>query len=820
MLKDFKKTAIIAGEHEVSYSELLRRISQFAIHTPSDKSKTIILSENREGWIYSLFAIWLNRGIAVPVDATSTPHDVAYILNDCRPECIWTSRKKIDMVQEAMRLSGVTPELRLIDDYERQELSADIAPAEIRYDEADTCLIIYTSGTTGSPKGVMLSFQNILANIRSVSVEVEIFKPERRTLVLLPLHHVLPMIGTVVAPLMMGGGVAISPSMAAADLMQTLQRGKISIIVGVPRLWQTLYKGIKGKIDASPITRFLFWMCEKVGSRTLSRLIFKSVRQRMGGHIDYCVSGGAALDKEIGCGLRTLGLDVLEGYGMTEAAPIIAFTRPDDILPGSVGLPMPSVKVEIRNGEICAKGPNIMQGYYNRKEETEQVLQDGWLHTGDLGYFDDKGRLIITGRSKEIIVLSNGKNVQPNEIEYKLENYQEQVKEAAVVQDGDMLRAIIVPKPEWAGGMTDDEVEEALKRLVLEPYNQTVAPYKKLMSLFVYRDELPRTKLDKLQRFKLPALLNAGNHKAAQEVTFVEPSFEEYRVIKQYIREEKKCQVRPTDNIETDLAFDSLDKVGLQGFLEHTFGLSITVDQISAFHNITEMAEHVADYKTRIEVEKTDWNQILNESTHHLQLPSTSPTLGLVVKVFKYFAKLYFRLKTKGLENIPLQGPYILAANHQSYLDGTFVMAAIRYATVRNTYFFAKEKHVQHPFVKVLAASHNVVVMEPSNLRTSIQRLGEALKLGKNILIFPEGTRTETGELGEFKKTYAILSKELHVPVVPVSIRGAYDAMPKGTKVPRPGKVIVEYLPAIAPDAFDSYEALNDAVAKAVADTF
>ena len=174
----------------------------------------------------------------------------------------------------------------------------------------------------------------------------------------------------------------------------------------------------------------LFALCARVGSKKFSRTIFASVHKKMGGHLDYCVSGGAALDREIGEGLRTLGLDVLEGYGMTEAAPMISFTRPDDIIPGCCGKPLPSVTCKLVNGELWAKGPNIMQGYYGKPRETAEALDaDGFLHTGDLARFDEEGRLYITGRSKEIIVLSNGKNVQPAEIEYKLEKYTERVRD-------------------------------------------------------------------------------------------------------------------------------------------------------------------------------------------------------------------------------------------------------------------------------------------------------------------------------------------------------------------------------------------------------
>jgi len=814
MIKDFNKTAIAIGDRKISYSELLVRISMYAEYSPKhnggEKPKTIILSENRDGWAYALFSIWLNRGIAVPVDAISTAHDIAYIINDCKPECIWVSRDKLELAKQAMseaQQDNLT--VNIIDDLEQVELKGE--KANIEYDSQDTALIIYTSGTTGSPKGVMLSFENMDANIHAVSVEVPIFNEERKTMILLPLHHVLPLVGSLVAPLVTGGGVAFAPSMAAGDIISTLQNNQIGIIIGVPRLWSTLYKSIKNKIDANFVTRMLFKLCAAVGSRTLSRTIFKSVRTKMGGKIAYCVSGGAALDKEIGEGLKTLGLDVLEGYGMTEAAPMISFTRPDDICPGCSGQPVPSVQVEIRDGEVCAKGKNIMQGYYNRPEETAEILKDGWLYTGDLGHLDDHGRVVITGRRKEIIVLSNGKNVNPTEIEFKLENYQKYVREAGVIQDGDMLRAIIVPEREWASAMSDEEVEQALKREVLEPYNLTVAPYKKLMSLFVYRGDLPRTKLDKLQRFKLPALLTK-KAEDNEETVIAEPDLEEYRVIKAYIQEEKRCKLKPTDHIELDLAFDSLDKVGLQVFLQSTFGMEITTDQMTSFKTISDMAEYVSDYKTRIEVEKIDWKKILKEHTN-IRLPETWFTGGIFVKISKQFFKLFFKLKGKGVENIP-EGPCIIAPNHQSFLDGMFVMSFLKYRMIKNTYFYAKEQHVKRPLLKFIANRHNVIILDMSNVKDSIQKLAEALKKKKNVIIFPEGTRTLNGKLGEFKKTFAILAKELNVPVVPVSIKGAFDAMPKGTIVPRPHKVQVEFLDPIYPNKKNTstYENLTDNV--------
>ena len=815
---DLNKIAIIAGEHNVTYSELLQRVSQFAKKTPNGKqTKTIIFSENREGWAYAFFSVWMNEGIAIPVDASSTVSDVAYILNDCQPDAIWVSKEREAVLMEAVKEANIETKVFLLDTYEqlsvKDEPACSILPwsALSEPDNSDTAVIIYTSGTTGSPKGVMLSYANMKANVHSVSYDVPIYTEKRRALVLLPLHHVLPLMGSLIAPLYMGGGIAICPSLSGPDIMDTLCRGKVGIMIGVPRLWQTLYVGIKKKIDQSAVARMLFALCRAAKCRTLSRIVFGSVRKKMGGHIDYLVSGGAALDKEIGEGLRTLGLDVLEGYGMTETAPIIAFTRPGDIIPGCSGLPLPGVDCKLVDGELCVKGPNLMKGYYNRPEETAAVIDsDGFLHTGDLAQFDSAGRIIITGRTKEIIVLSNGKNVQPSEIEYKLEKYDKLVKEAAVVQDGDMLRAIIVPQPSWSATLTDSEVTAQLKREVLEPYNMTVSAYKKIMNVLVYRGDLPRTKLDKLQRFKLGAILKEEQGARSREHEQVqEPDFEEYLLLKRFIESEKGIKVRAADHIETDLALDSLDKVSLQGFIESTFGTSVGVDEMPTFPNVEALARYVAAQKTRMEAEEVDWHQLLHGPVENLPLPTAGFAYRFVSRIFKWLFCCYNRLATKGKENIPQKGACILAPNHQSFMDGPLVLAGLPWSELGEYFFYATEEHVRSDRRKRMAAKSNVIVMERANLKNSIMKLAKVLREGHRVVIFPEGARTHDGQTVPFKKTFAILAKELGVPIIPVCIRGAFDALPRGHSFMRPKRIDVTYLPAIKPAAEQTYEELT-----------
>lgn len=830
MIRNYNNIAIISGKDNISYPELNERIAFYSLHTPKqNNAKTIIISENRLGWVYAFFSIWYNHGVAVPVDASATVQDVAYILNDCRPEFIWTSREKEQTVKDALKEANLDIPYLYIEDYEHASMAfSENAPSTDADDDFmvtrgnDVALIIYTSGTTGSPKGVMLSYTNLNANLIGVCDQVPIFNAHRRTMMLLPVHHVLPLMGTIIAPILTGGGIIICPSMTGPDIMDCLCHGKVAIFVGVPRLWQTLYSGIKKKIDEKAVTRMLFNICRKVNSRSLSRFVFQSVRKKMGGNIYCCVSGGAALDKEIGEGLRTFGLDVLEGYGMTETAPMISFTRPGDIIPGCAGLPLPSMECKIVNGELLAKGPNVMLGYYNRPEETAEVIdKDGFIHTGDLARTDEKGRIYITGRSKEIIVLSNGKNVQPNEIEYKLEKYDKRVKEAAVVQDGDMLRAIIVPQETWASSLDDSEVEAQLKKEVIEPYNLSVANYKKLMSIFVYRDALPRTKLDKLQRYKLKAIIeNAGkkadtNGNDSDSVKTAQLGAE-YKIISEYIEQEKKISVKPEDHIETDLAFDSLDKVGLQSFIESTFGMEVTQDKLIVLGSVKGIAEYIHKQKTKMEVGETDWKAILSADSKSLVLPETSLLYTLYAKSFKGFFRLYNRLAVKGVENIPANGPFIIAPNHQSFLDGPLAVTGMNSKTIRDCYFYATEEHVKGTVVKYLARHNNIILMERRNLKNSILKLSEVLKQGKNIVIFPEGSRTHNGKLSAFKKTFAILSKEINVPIVPVCIKGAFEANPRGKNTYKPHSISIEYLSPIQPTDQDTYESLTAKVKDAI----
>jgi len=586
-------------------------------------------------------------------------------------------------------------------------------------------------------------------------------------------------------------------------------------MIGVPRLYELMYRGIIAKINSSVVARTLFAVVRQFHSKALSKKIFKKVHDGLGGHLEIMVAGGAALNKEVGQFWKDMGFEILEGFGMTEAAPMITFTRPGRLRIGSPGEALPSMLVEIRDGEIVAKGPNVMQGYYNRPEETAEVIKDGWLHTGDIGYIDKQGYLFITGRTKEIIVLSNGKNINPIELEYKLEKASDCIRESAVFLKNEQLHALIVPNFQLLSEKGIKDVENYFRTEVFPPFNQEQTSYKRIMQFTVIRDDLPRTRLGKMQRFKLDQLIEKPKTGAKKAEQLDMP---EYLAVKNFLESQVDIDIAPNQHIEFDIALDSLGKISIIDFVQQTFGVKIEENQLIQFPSLKHMSEYIRDKKQWMKEGTANWSEVLKEKVE-VKLPKTWFTQNLLRSLFKGIFSIYFKMKSQGVSNVP-EGPCIITPNHQSFFDGLYVATFLKRDTMHNTYFYAKRKHVNNFFLRFLANTNNVIVMDTDkDLMESIQKLAEVLKMGKNIIIFPEGTRTNTGALGEFKKTFAILSTELNVPVIPVAIDGAFKAMPQGSKFPKAGtKISVTFLPAISPEGHTP-ETLAQAVKVAIYNT-
>jgi long-chain acyl-CoA synthetase len=596
--------------------------------------------------------------------------------------------------------------------------------------------------------------------------------------------------------------------------MKIFADNQIGVFLGVPRLYELMYRGIKAKIDKSLAAKTLLRLVLATKNRSLGKKLFKKVHQGFGGHLQYMIAGGAALNKEVGTFFYGIGFDILEGFGMTEAAPMITFPRPGKVIIGSTGQALPGLSVEIREGEIVAKGPSIMKGYYNRPEETADVVRDGWLYTGDLGYLDKDGMLFITGRKKEIIVLPNGKNINPVEIEMKLDGFSRAVKEAGVFMHREMLHAVIVPDTAYLAENGIGDIHRYFREQVISPFNAEMSSYKRIMQFTLVDTDLPRTRLSKLQRFKLEELLDK---KEERKATAEAPDTSEYHAIKSYIETQVDMDVLPDHDLVFDISLDSLGKLGLIDFIQKKFGIRMEDDQLLKFPSVRKIAEYVQHNKL---FHKTDsqssWSGDLTDDSD-VVLPKASFLLFPIVRSVRAFFRLYFILEGKGMENIP-QGPCFITPNHQSKLDAFLVLSYLDKEILLNTFSYAKKDHVKSWIRRYLARHNNVIVMDLSkDLKGSILKMAEVVKQNKKILIFPEGTRTLDGDLGDFRKTYAILSTELNIPILPVAIDGAFTAMSSGArKIKKGSKITVEFLPVINPGN-QSPEELNERVKKQIA---
>jgi len=804
--------AIAYKDQLITHKELRECVLGFATLLEGKAiDKVAIFSENLPEWIMAFYAAWHHNITVVPVDFMASSEDVAYILNDCQPELIFHSKNTEEVLNKALKDTKHSMERVCLD-------TEEITPVPGEWNQPTdldkTSVIIYTSGTTGSPKGVMLSYTNLLNNINAVTTDIPIFTYQCRVLLVLPLQHIFPLVGVMMAPLSAGGMLAITPSLQGSDIISTLQKHKITHIIGVPRLFEMIYKGIINKINASPVTKGLYKMVRAVNSPKLGKIIFKKVHDQFGGHLHTLVSGGAALPMDVGGFYHGLGFTILEGYGMTESAPMISFTHPGDVILGCAGRTMECLEVAIRDGEVVAKGKSVMKGYYNRPEETAEVIKDGWLHTGDLGYLDGD-HLYITGRKKEIIVLSNGKNINPSEVEDSmLAKADDAIAELGVTLYEDVLQAVILPNFQELSRQGIVDINAYFNDFLINTYNPKVSPYKQVSKFTIVTEGLPRTRLSKLQRFKLNDIIANGQQKRERKP---EPDSKEYVSIKKFLEELTGKEVYVDSHLLFDLALDSLAKLELLDYIERTFGLAIKESELLNYTSFGEMVQFISSHKEHFEEKSFDWHEMM---TKPLDIKLKKPwwTLAFINLKARVLLKMFFKIERVGLDSYP-EGAGIIAPNHSSFLDAFLVASLLKKNNLRNTFFYGKKEHLNSPFRRMMAKHNNVIIMDlEKDLYHSIQQISQVLREGKKLIIFPEGTRSRTGELGEFKNTFAILSKELQVPVYPVALTGAFAAWPRHKKMPITGsRIKVNYLPAILPEDMDEKQ-IADKVKRAIAE--
>lgn len=483
-----------------------------------------ILSENRPEWAVSYLGVVASGKTVVPLDANLKPNELAALIKHARLEAIFTSGRFEPLLRD------INPKLKL---YSFESGSsgywvhqmADPAGLTPLSDSGTVAALIYTSGTTGRPKAVVLTHGNLLANLESIR-RTELFDTDDIFLSVLPLHHTFEATCGFLTPLTCGCTVVYARSLKSRDIVEDMASNRPTVMCGVPLLFEKMFQGFRRKIDAAPLSKRVTFhalyglssLAHKAGFDTGRRLFESTLRKAGMDSLRLVVSGGAALPPSVGKFFNLLGLPLLQGYGLSEASPVVSVNRLDDNRFESVGPPLPGLEVRIDQpdasgvGEILVRGESVMTGYKDAPELSDEIITDGWLHTGDLGRLHD-GHLYITGRAKNLIVSAAGKNIYPEELEEKLMELP-YILEALVYaqrrtdKEREEVRALIVPDLEEfslalgrpAGEQHRDHIEAALRKAV-EQVNHEVADYKRIAGFDLSFGELEKTSTRKIKRF-------------------------------------------------------------------------------------------------------------------------------------------------------------------------------------------------------------------------------------------------------------------------------------------------------------------------------
>lgn len=656
-LRFYDKTAFIYKGKNISYKELIDKAEFYSAAIdiiPGDR--VVIFSENKPEWAYALFGIWRRGGIAVPIDHMASEDEVAFIIQDARPTYAFVSSDLKYTFAKAVKRHRYKVEVIDIEDF----IPFQDPKEPITNISEDIALILYTSGTTGQPKGVMLTFGNLQSNIEAIAKE-NIASSKDVTIALLPFHHAYPLMVSLLVPIYLGATIIFNENLSSSSLVNLIVANKVTALIGVPKLYKILHDKIFGEINNIPVAKKLFSFVDFVGSPKLGKIIFKKVHKSFGGNLKYFISGGAKLDPNIAHDLYMLGFDVLEGYGLTETSPIVSFNVPGSIKIGSVGKPIPGVEVKIaEDGEVLVKGKNVMKGYWQRPDLTNEAIKDGWFYTGDIGYLDEDGYLYIIGRKKELIVLENGKKVIPEEIENLILSKSDIVKEVAVIEQNGHLHAIIVPNFELVKEKGILNLREHITWEVIDKVNRELPSYKNITDFSIREEELPKTRLGKIKRFLLKAQDNVPLK--AKEQTYKEEEkkpigilTEQEGILLDYLRR-YKSDISPKDHIEIDLGLDSLDKVELLSFLDKTFGIQIPEKELSKYLSVEQLMSLVLDKEAK-QTKEVNWHDILSETAPAETLEYKDEVLVYGSYLLRQIFKVYFRFQVEGLPNLPKENP-------------------------------------------------------------------------------------------------------------------------------------------------------------------
>jgi long-chain acyl-CoA synthetase len=839
-------------------------------------ARVAILAANHPRWVATYLGIIASGRVAVPLDTAFHPDEVGKLLLDSGAAMLFCDAKLLGVALQAVEgtgaglvmtsaaaeviaaLEGVEsnpgqtghsaasdrldssgpPPFRIpfAGDLDSIFLAGSASFQPVTPREHDLAALLYTSGTTADPKGVMLTHANLVGEANSV-FSVLTIGPTDALLGILPMFHVLAQMANLFLPLFNGARVVYLETLNTTELLRALHERDITAFCVVPQFFYLIHERIINEIKKQGqltvrLVRGLMAInrCLRQLGINLGPVLFGKIHATFGARMRYLITGGSRFNPAIQRDFYSFGIDVLNAYGLTETTGGAFLTHPGKIVFGAVGPPLPGVEARIVNegvvaegnpraGEIAIRGAIVMKGYWNRAAATAEVLRDGWLYTGDLGYFDSGGNLFISGRRKEVIVLANGKNIYPEEIEA---HYSQSplVKEICVMameeRPGDptseRLYGVIVPNFDLLRERKIVNMKEAI-RFDIEALSHNIASTKRLGSYDVWQEDLPRTTTRKLKRFEIEKrvreLQSRGGGKA--DVGIEKPLTEDEQawldredvargvsMVKEATGNELEA-IRPGHNLELDLGLDSMQRVELLTALEQQMGGEVPEAQLAEIYTVRDLVDAVLKSERHGEgggkSRAPAWSTIFAE-------PVSDPGVlalakhDLAAEVFFFvlsrliymFSRDRLNFKVRGLENLPADGPYLLCSNHQSYIDPLLLASALPWRLFRNAFAVGTSEIFGAGFMRWLARKLRVVVLDPdANLVPAMRAGAFGLNRGRILVLYPEGERTNNGNLRNFRKGAAILSIHTGAPIVPISIEGFYDVWPRHKKFPKFG---------------------------------
>lgn len=775
-----------------TYRQIARNAFRFARELESrgiNKSDRILLwGPNSAEWITVFLGCALRGVVVIPIDDASTSDFALRVHQQVAAKLLVCSRSHIQPSVSTLFLEDLAELLP-------RHPSDRYLPADLTPD--DPLEIVFTSGTTAEPKGVVISHGNVLANIAPLEAEIQKYlKYERfvhpvRFLNLLPLSHVFGQFLGIFLPQLLAGTVIFHDSLNPSDLIKTIKRERISVVVTVPRLLQSLKDKIERDLEEAGVLSALSQTFDRAqGKHFLHRWwIFRAIRRRFGWRFWAFISGGAALDRKTEEFWDRLGYAVIQGYGLTETTSLISLNHPFKLGKGSIGKVLPGREVKVaEDGEILIRGGGVASGYWNAKEKIPVAGEEGWYRTGDIGEFDADGNLFFKGRKKEVIVTPAGMNVYPEDLEAALRR-QPEVKDAVVVardRDGNAEPfAILILRD--ANSSADSVIRNA---------NQSLAEYQRLNSWLVWsEDDFPRTSTQKPRR---DLLKQAANSETAQSHAAGNLAELMRRVTGRPVG-----PVASTATLESDLNLSSLDRVALMSALEDRYQVDLSdarFAEVNTVADLEQLLRHKPENPARFHYPRfalrwpTTWIRL---AIHYLLLRPAVFILGWP--------------RVQGRENLKnVDGPLLVICNHLGDVDPGFVLTALP-ARFRHKLAIATGGEALEilrtppPSRNAIARIYDKVrwvlgasllnlfpLPREAGFRESFAYAGECLDRGYNVLVFPEGHHTKDGKLLPFRSGIGLLSNNLQVPIVPMRIDGLFERKQAGKKFALPGQIGVK----------------------------